>query len=108
MNFAALDDLPIIPPHHPLIAVHMNLPAQAQAAAAHHHHHHHQHGIANANTHHSNSVASSTIEFLQTLSLQSPIDVYDIHEAGWRRAILLAKREKYEFLVRYIGWDSKW
>jgi len=51
---------------------------------------------------------SSMVDFLTNLTPQSPLDVYDIHEAGWRRAVLLAKRDKHEFLVRYIGWDPKW
>jgi len=74
------------------------------AAAAMHHpqvHHHAHHAAAAAAQLHPH-------DWLSTLEIQAPLDVYDIHEAGWRRALLLAKRDRHEFLVRYHGWDAKW
>lgn len=68
--------------------------------------------------------SSSSLPFLARLAPDSPVDVWDIHELGWRKAKVLSSRyytaqygigvshphhyKGKEFLVRYINWNSKW
>ncbi len=60
--------------------------------------------------------SSSQSSLLGRLKPGEAVDVWDIHELGWRKALVIASRtvqitnngnNKLEFLIRYVGWDSK-